>query len=127
MKSSLAIVSLLAVVFIAGRLSHQISAKAATLGAGTTDAPVGGDLNDDSSADSSDASHLLSLVDYGRTSPSIDPIFSSLTSIHWTSTPDTGMPVNAWVVSSSRGVVESHDRADNHLFVRAVRSSGPQE
>lgn len=62
MKSSLAIVSLLAVVFIAGRLSHQLSAKAATFGAGTTDAPVCGDLNDDSSADISDASYGIGRV-----------------------------------------------------------------
>jgi hypothetical protein len=64
---------------------------------------------------------LLTLGDYERYNPAIDPIFTCESSWYWTSTPFASSPgVYAWVVSFDGGLAYwlGHD-ADG--FVRAVR------
>jgi hypothetical protein len=65
---------------------------------------------------------LLSLVDYGRTSPAIDPAFECDSAWYWTSTPYAGSPSgSAWIVGFSYGY--SYWGAQDYEFsVRAVRA-----
>ena len=70
---------------------------------------------------------LQSIVDYGRTSPSINPVFGALSSSYWSSTSLAGIPVYAWHVSFQVGIVgfiSDLVKDNSHYLVRAVRS-GP--
>ena len=67
---------------------------------------------------------LQSLVDYGRFSPSIDPVFGAFSSAYWSSTSDAEIPADAWFVHFSVGIVDNvFDKADGRLHVRAVRNA----
>ena len=63
---------------------------------------------------------LQSIVDYGRSTPSIDPVFGALSSVYWSSTSFAGNPVDAWVVHFHDGYVNGYDKGFNY-YVRAVR------
>ncbi|HZN58167.1 MAG TPA: DUF1566 domain-containing protein [Planctomycetota bacterium] len=70
---------------------------------------------------------LQSILDYGRSSPAIDPIFGALPSFYWSSTSIDVDPTGAWAVSFAAGVIiggtKDRDRVvDNDSLVRAVRS-----
>jgi hypothetical protein len=64
---------------------------------------------------------LLSIVDYGRSSPSINPVFASVVSnAYWSSTSVAGTPFNAWFVDfydgNSKGYIATYT-----FYVRCVR------
>lgn len=65
---------------------------------------------------------LLSLVDYGRINPAIDPLFSAASWGYWSSTTFTGFPDYAWSVVFDDG--DDWGEVKGKLFghVRAVRS-----
>ena len=68
---------------------------------------------------------LQSIVDYGRFSPSIDPVFGALSYFYWSSTSfayDRGGlgRVYAWIVFFRYGLVQFDD-LDGDKYVRAVR------
>jgi hypothetical protein len=46
---------------------------------------------------------LLSIVDYGKTNPAIDPVFSCSISVYWSDTPRAVYPGFAWYVSFENG------------------------
>ena len=64
---------------------------------------------------------LLSIVDYERTEPAIDPVFECEDSWYWTSTPLASSPsVCAWIVDFGNGL-SGWDDQDYGGVVRAVR------
>jgi len=64
---------------------------------------------------------LMGIVDYGRDSPSIDPIFTgSQASWYWSSTTDAGNVGNAWQVNFNPGSVFNYNKSYND-YVRCVR------
>jgi hypothetical protein len=68
---------------------------------------------------------LQSIVDYGRFTPSIDPIFGpTAVSNYWSSTTVASGPFGAWFVNFSLGIVATADK-NNFLHVRAVRGGSP--
>jgi hypothetical protein len=72
---------------------------------------------------------LQSIVDYGRSNPSLDPVFGAPTlSAYWSSTPIADHHEYAWYVSFFGGIVDnggvSASGKDGYLYSRAVRS-GP--
>lgn len=64
---------------------------------------------------------LQSIVDYGRTNPSIDPVFGALPGFCWSSTSYRLDPGEAWPVSFDIGVIRSVAK-DGSWYVRAVRN-----
>ena len=60
-----------------------------------------------------DRMELLSLVDYGRSAPAIDPVFSCQSANYWTVTEVADGLRNKWVVSFG---------LESSLYVRCVRS-----
>ena len=65
---------------------------------------------------------LQSLVDFGRSAPAIDAIFSPTSpSAYWSSTTDAGDASAAWFVHFVGGGTDIFDKSANSLFVRAVR------
>ena len=68
---------------------------------------------------------LQSIVDYGRSRPSIDPVFGALSTFpfYWSSTSLALSPIIAWYVVFFVGDVDNFGK-DSLFFVRAVRS-GP--
>jgi hypothetical protein len=62
---------------------------------------------------------LQSILDYGRLSPSIDPVFRALR-YYWSSTSTPGDPAHPWVVDFGVGRFELGD-GENYSYVRAVR------
>lgn len=68
---------------------------------------------------------LQSIVDYGRSSPSIDSTFSCLDQYYWSSTTHLETPDNAWGVGFTSGYVgvrmKTGDIDFSFNFVRAVR------
>jgi Protein of unknown function (DUF1566) len=66
---------------------------------------------------------LLTLVDYERHAPAIDPVFKCDASYYWTSTPAASSPgACAWGVSFGNGSAGWYDRGYGY-YVRAVRAS----
>jgi hypothetical protein len=63
---------------------------------------------------------LQSIVDYGRPSPPIDPVFGALSSFYWSSTSGAGGPGFAWYVVGG-GVF--YGGKDGFYYVRAVGTS----
>jgi len=63
---------------------------------------------------------LLSIVDYGRVDPAIDPVFAALTDWYWSSSTYVNVPGLAWCVYFSDGGVGGCSK-DNDSHVRAVR------
>ena len=66
---------------------------------------------------------LQSIVDYGRSGPSIEPVFGALSTQYWSSTPIESNPDFAWYVGFFDGFVNSGVKSSGWL-VRAVRT-GP--
>ncbi len=74
---------------------------------------------------------LLSIVDYGRSDPAIDPVFHAPvvlaeTGYYWSSTSHKKEPAKAWNVRISDGHCTGNDTGDTKSslwFVRAVRST----
>jgi len=65
---------------------------------------------------------LLSIVDYNRSTPSIDPVFSNaLSSYYWSSTTNVYDGSYGWRVRFHDGFVNSFKKSENH-YVRAVRA-----
>ncbi|MGH9360438.1 MAG: DUF1566 domain-containing protein [Thermoanaerobaculia bacterium] len=67
------------------------------------------------------ARELESLVDFGRPSPAIDPVFTAFPGGHWTSTSFTEAPDSAWCVVFSSGTSEPVPKGFL-LRARAVRN-----
>jgi len=65
---------------------------------------------------------LLTLVDYDRFNPAINPMFGGVASYYWSSTTYVNYTGDAWHVSFFTGGVSGHGKA-NHHYVRAVRST----
>lgn len=65
---------------------------------------------------------LQSIVDYGRSKPSIDPIFGALSSYYWSSTLFAGGRINAWNILFNGGSVGLEASRGGVGYVRAVRS-----
>jgi hypothetical protein len=64
---------------------------------------------------------LLSIVDYGRSNPSINPVFASAVSdFYWSSTPVAGTPSYAWYVYFDDGDTFFDDMTSTN-YVRCVR------
>ena len=64
---------------------------------------------------------LVSILDYGRYNPAIDPIFSNAkSSTYCSGTTDASDTGNAWDVAFSYGGVDYHDKS-NGGYVRCVR------
>lgn len=65
---------------------------------------------------------LMSIVDYGRVSPAIDPTYFPATQsgYYWSSTADETNTNAAWVVGFDGGIVSS-DSMDSNYYVRCVR------
>ncbi len=66
---------------------------------------------------------LQSIVDYGRESPSINTIFSSLSSVYWSSTSRVQVPALSWQVGFDVGALLNSGKGEA-LYIRAVRT-GP--
>ena len=64
---------------------------------------------------------LVSLVDYTRYDPAIDPIFTTVANSYWSATTNATAPNFAWVVTFDFGFVNDSLKADFH-YVRAVRA-----
>jgi hypothetical protein len=65
---------------------------------------------------------LQSIVDYGRFSPAINPVFSCPWSGHyWSATPYVVVHDSAWSVIFSSGKENFHSNIFAHLYVRCVR------
>ncbi|MBN1420307.1 MAG: DUF1566 domain-containing protein [Planctomycetes bacterium] len=54
---------------------------------------------------------LLSIVDYGRTDPAIDPVFGALSEWYWSSSTGAWWPGNAWGVGFGYGSATTALRA----------------
>jgi hypothetical protein len=67
---------------------------------------------------------LLSIVDYSRWDPAIDPVFGAVSDWYWSSSPFASWPVNAWSVLFWNGHQSWFDALVERVYVRAVRS-GP--
>ena len=65
---------------------------------------------------------LQSIVDYGRFNPSIDPVFSALSSVYWSSSSLADAPASAWGVGFHDGFVDNFDGRVGAGHVRAVRN-----
>ena len=65
---------------------------------------------------------LHSIVDYGRASPSIDPVFGAIPDAYWSSTSYKEIPCHKWYVVFSGGV-QTWDGKDCYYYVRAVRNA----
>jgi hypothetical protein len=64
---------------------------------------------------------LMSIVDYGRVGPAIDPLFlNTQNNYYWSSTMYAGNTTLAWNVNFYRGYVGYNGRSD-HYYVRPVR------
>ena len=69
---------------------------------------------------------LQSIVDYGRFSPAIDPVFGALDSVYWSSTTHTADRDLAWLVHFFHfhdSMVRNFDAKGNLSYVRAVRNA----
>jgi Protein of unknown function (DUF1566) len=67
---------------------------------------------------------LLTIVDYDRHSPAINPIFRCDSAGYWTAKPLSSSPADcAWIVGFLNGGSSDWDDQSNEYFVRAVRSS----
>jgi len=64
---------------------------------------------------------LISIVDYGRSFPAIDPLFTSESNQYWSSTTAADITDSAWVVSFVNGLVGFGTKADPSYYVRPVR------
>jgi hypothetical protein len=64
---------------------------------------------------------LVSLVDYTRTNPAIDPIFMTVAYFYWSATTYADDPDYAWYVDFFNGYVGTGFKADD-FYVRAVRA-----
>ncbi|MDQ7046780.1 MAG: DUF1566 domain-containing protein [Sulfurovum sp.] len=65
---------------------------------------------------------LISLSDYGRVSPAIDPIFSNIVSSgYWSSTSYAVYSENAWNVTFNNGYQDRYDKSGSN-YVRCVRA-----
>jgi hypothetical protein len=65
---------------------------------------------------------LLTLVDYDRFNPAINPMFGGVASYYWSSTTDVGDTSSAWYVGFNNGYVSSLTKT-SYYYVRAVRST----
>jgi len=67
---------------------------------------------------------LLSIVDYGRSDPAIDPVFGGVGDLHWSSSPSShsGEIGRAFVVYFRGGTSDSNWDTGGPARVRAVRS-----
>jgi len=68
---------------------------------------------------------LQSIVDYGRFSWAIDPVFRALSEPYWSSTSYAASPILAWVIFFEDGLVGGAVGAgakESRNYVRAVRS-----
>jgi len=63
---------------------------------------------------------LLSIVDYGRNYPAVQPVFSTVLNCHWTSTTTLNQVNGAWLVCFGGGSSHGYNKAVGHS-VRAVR------
>jgi len=68
------------------------------------------------------AKELMSIVDYGRFSPAIDPLFTSQSDFYWSSTTYAGFAISAWYVHFDDGYVNAGSKAGSAYYVRPVRS-----
>ena len=66
---------------------------------------------------------LQSIVDYGRFSPSIDPVFDAYSSMYWSSTQHTTFPLSAWGVGFGSGGTDGVLALVGFGYVRAVRTT----
>jgi hypothetical protein len=68
---------------------------------------------------------LQSIMDYGRFSPAIDPVFGALNNTwSWSSTSEVAFPDRAWKVQAFHGDVATGAKDDTQLtFLRAVRNA----
>jgi hypothetical protein len=64
---------------------------------------------------------LQSIVDYGRFSPSIDPVFGAVSDWYWSSSSIAYSPDVAWSVLFDSGFIYGGDAMGDRYFVRAVR------
>ncbi|HNR97951.1 MAG TPA: DUF1566 domain-containing protein [Planctomycetota bacterium] len=64
---------------------------------------------------------LQSFVNYGREDPSIDPVFSAVSSWYWSASTYVSSPSFAWCVSFYSGSVGVDGKSSGN-YVRAVRS-----
>lgn len=62
---------------------------------------------------------LKSLVDYGRTNPAINPVFTCKSSYYWSATTSANYPAYTWVVGFYAGVVGWYGKTDSY-YVRCV-------
>jgi hypothetical protein len=67
-----------------------------------------------------DILELESIVDHGRSEPSIDPAFAAVSGFYWSSTTYESQPGYAWHVDFIYGIVNYGHKPGN-VYVRAVR------
>jgi len=65
---------------------------------------------------------LVSLVDYARCRPAVDPVFVTVAGLYWSATTSATDPTDAWFVSFSFGHVFDGDAKGSFSYVRAVRA-----
>jgi len=63
---------------------------------------------------------LKTIIDYGRSDPAIDPVFSCVSSYYWSATTDAGFTGLAWVVYFYDGGDGWYHKS-NSFYVRCVR------
>ena len=64
---------------------------------------------------------LMSIVDYGRSGPAIDPVFTSQSYNYWSSTAPAGTADYVWTVNFTYGNVFNINKDDGYCYVRPVR------
>ena len=65
---------------------------------------------------------LVSLSDYGRTNPAIDPTFlNTISDDYWSSTTVASISNGAWLVSFSKGY-QNYNTKTTNVYVRCVRA-----
>jgi hypothetical protein len=75
-----------------------------------------------------DINELLSIIDYSRSSPSVDGAFSAVSWHHWSSTTYPADPTKAYHVCFLRGRAEVYGKTDDSAAVSRVRAvRGPVE
>jgi hypothetical protein len=67
---------------------------------------------------------LETIIDFTRSSPAIDPVFSANSATYWSSSTDFNNPDRAWYVYFDGGSVTAYDKTYVGLYVRCVRG-GP--
>ena len=69
---------------------------------------------------------LITIVDYSRSGPAIDPIFKAVANNYWSATANATFPLGALFVDFNVGSVNSNFKS-SFYYVRAVRTGSKEK